>query len=499
MANLVVPAIAGAGAAALEKHIGKAMDTAEDIVVSAASSLLGGGGGAASGGAGSSIRRGQPRMRPRKSSLAAHNRGDVSAYVEANDHDGGEYPSKSRVGGVKGLRFSRPGKRRLSTAQKAHAAYAMAKDFMPRLKVRSFNIFDSYDEWSDISCNYTDTASVATNFRDWDDLGGNRARNRFVQSGLMLLRDMDAASYERCIEGAVFPLGHVNVLRRGPGPDERLQDFVSIKAIHLQGFVECATIRAPHAASIAFGNSPSGMAPSFTRTRKIRMMIVRVLDDPAPTINYAGEVWPNVPWPLTGRTAENGAMITSCPALRSILDATFTSYPDDSVRGAWNKIDRKYLRKHNANKNLWDDDSQKVRPFDFTVMKDLTFTVGEAASLRPWGTGGNHGAGHKNRIYIDEMIKLNLDLSYPEAAPHVDPLLADGSDQAVDRKDVLANCTNPVFIYLFDDSIEGWLNGTTDAGEAPVPDNDMHQSYSVSGYVRSRAKLTADIYFTDDL
>lgn len=438
--------------------------------------------------------------------------------VTSSSGDGGRITMKRVAGTVENNRFRKRRKRELTGMQKAHAAYAMAKNLMPRTKVVSFHMFNHYDS-TDIPTNtdhrYSglDNLNLVAELHDRSGIGGAETTYLFQDTVVASGHSMTVVNgndNRGMLRAAIFPLSHINLIRKGDNFDQRLGDFVELAGMHISGRIQCKTY------SPTFFNDPNtdiyppskytNLLESMPRPiandpqRKVRLMLVEVFDSDQtvststfndPTV-YADTTW--------NERANDGTimaelMIVGAPRLEQLLDVVSIALPSTNINdhgvmeyGRWLKIDRKYRSNH-RNDNLYETPGSG-RAIHFRVLKDMSFTLKPSGHKKATSNANEVRGGYARNSYVDvDMFwKLNVDLSY---VTH---------DADVSQATNASNGTRKFFVYLFDDHCD-CLNASGQVNPAVVLNgfNSLLGSVVDEGYSMCQANLHVDIFFNDDL
>lgn len=428
----------------------------------------------------------------------------------STSNDGGQVRMVRRAGAVESNSFKSRKKRKLTVHQKAHAAYAMAKDMMPRTKSVSFvmyrhNLLPSFTQKFQYSGITGTNTATELNDRSGSETPYN-SQNSVIPSGhsMCSLEDVDKRNM---VSSSIFPLSHVNLISKGDNFNQRLGDFVELIGMHIVGRISCQLYSPNYgdpsagvyvASDVGYVGRIAG-PPAFDQTRKVRFMLVEVFDHVSATeskedSNTDPLVYRNASW----GSATTEMQVVGAPRLSQILEVD--SFPNirsnSGVRniaehGRWNKIDRKYRSNH-KNENLYLD-PDTGRAIDFRVLKDISFTL-KPDTVRTHETGdtalrGASSVGKTSYVDVDMFVKLNKELSYKTHD-------ADASGQELLNE----NASRTLFWYLFDDHMDCLsATGSVNPSSNPTAGQGILAHVIMDGYAMCTADLKCDIYFNDDL
>lgn len=431
--------------------------------------------------------------------------------------DGGQTTNKRHAGAVEENRYSRAPPARLSAHQKAHAAYEMAKDFMPRVKNASFVIFDHITVGGTTAFQtlriYSgkDSANTATALHDRSGIVAETAffgQEDVIPSGhSMLIKNSTDNSV--MLRAGIFPISDIGLIAKGDNHFQRLGDYVQFSGMHITGRIECSTFFPMIAATAVPYVLAQNMVTTQSRPRsgqlsskrKVRLMLVEVLDNTQDVAAFNdNEVYGTSVWKNNAGT--DTLNIIGAPRLEQLLEVSSFSTISGSVtnenvrNGRWQFIDRKYRSNH-LNENRWLDPTEG-RDIPFRIRKDISFT------LRPrlipkdnrHATAGNQPANSYESspgsyVNVDFWVDLKADMSYP-----VHPANDSQSAYVAFQE----NGSRQFYWYIFDDHIDHLITGGVDdvagqSGSAMV----NSEIITSDGYAMCQARLKMDLFYNDDL
>ncbi len=428
---------------------------------------------------------------------------------------GGKTTNKRLRGSVERNVFNRRPPRQLDVHEKAHAAYAITQDIMPRMKSRTWTMYDHLGDkstaWNTITRIYTETLNTATAMHDRSSIVASTdtfaQQSDVIPSGFgMLIKN--TSSQTAMLRSAIFPIGDVGLIQKGDNFDQRLGDHINLKAVHIFGRIEC-NIFAPIVTS---GDTPyvlsanvvaaeaRPMSGFMDHQRKVRFMLIEVLDsDESESVADGDRVY------ITHSHLDNGGTANlvnkGAPRLEQILEHSTNSAQSGAVTqincraGRWTGIDRKYRRKASG-RDIWEDPTAG-RGIDFKVHKDISFTL--APRVVPLtnrhattdSAGQTYQIGRQSYVNVDMFIPLDINMSYQSHA---------ASDTQSDYVAFSETGSHRFFTYLFDDHMDhlftsGVANPTTPTGGTM----DYASVVTNEGYAMTQALLQGTFFFNDDL
>lgn len=436
-------------------------------------------------------------------------------------NDGGDTTMKSSAGSVQTMRFGKRKRKRLSVHQKAHAAYAMVKELMPRMKTISWVMYNSLENSSGSVFTSTrllsgktasNTVSVLV---DRSAIGSGSIADQpyynqidVIPSGLSCLVK-NSSNNSKVIQTLCFPLSHVGLVMKGDNGSERLTDFMELSGLHIHGRIECNifypvvfSTQVPYVLTLdTVGAASHPRSGYIDQKRKVRFMLIEVLDnlDTAPSAWNDDQFYGTTVWQEkeVGVALADALQVSGAPRLENILElpSQSTTAPDmrSARAGRWTGIDRKYRGNH-LNTNLWEAEDQG-RTVNFKVWKDITYTLKPKVSPKSnrnattESNAQSYQIGETSYVNVDFFVKMNVDLSYKSRA---------ASSTQTDYAAHLDNANRHFYWYLFDDSLDNIISsGTTDP--RPVTVKSWVDGIVNDGYARTQAFLECDVFFNDDL
>lgn len=460
---------------------------------------------------------------------------DAAMEYLTGQGDGGSMPRSRKRGKV--AEASGLGSRKrlrikfLSPQAKANYAYRITRALMPRMKKVSYTMFNDWyyekydgtvlapynskDALLEAGQNNNSTAMHYIDFSHAAAIDMGLAR-QIIPSGAAMT--VDTANSTR---NMVFPLGHINLIKKGDNQDQRLGDFCDIRGIHIRGMLRAIPIVYQGATRIVqdlvYDANGDNQAARWTAeeglrrvaavrpppTVKVRMLVVEVLAEPDPEYCYA-----DTEWPYNGLAAAHTQQMTvhRAPLLGEILhvyrdeaaDGNHT-YKYRGYRGRWLDIDRKYRR--GASRTVEAIEPHDERRVEFKVLQDVSFNLkGRPTSL---DAREYRGQGSTDTVYIDKFIKLDRRFTYETRSSEDEEKLSNaiGAMPATlgpaAQPDEPSNTHNPIYVYLFSDMLE--KPAKDDAGVDLTVVSDQGLGWCLGDYHAAQAHLEADIFFTDGL
>ncbi len=425
-------------------------------------------------------------------------------------NDSGILLSKGKSGTVENNMGQSRKKRRKEPShfQKVELNWNMIKEIMPRMKAKSWLMFDHYIGTRGNSQSIEDKFS---NFEDstalvlaWPSFGHfydeDPHQNRIASGHSMTVKDTTDNS--ELVSNCIFPIGHPALIIKGDDIDQRLGDMVNIKGLRIRGVIESFLTYPSYDNSAVETLFPKvepvrAVGSSLDNRRKVRLMIVEAHDvqlGSTTTFNddqfYVGSVWPPT---IRGSQAMN---VINAPRLENILEVPATSDgstsadPQHARSGRWQGIDRHY-RSNKDSRNVWQD-PVTGRTVAFRVMHDVSFNLAAPPSEdfidHVDGPRASHRSGHF--VNIDILLK-NLDWN---------------ESYAIDETGVNSeeNGSRRIYLYLFDDSMDfvhtvAQSVTTLNTGAATSLIYSISDEVVRRGYARTRAKLYGNFFFNDSL